>query len=220
MKKSRLFGFLCASFLALVITTSHAALVSRAGGTMVYDTDLDITWLADANYSATSGYDDDGLMTFNTAKTWANQLVYAGFTEWRLATIDRDDPTCGQQSVIGYRFGFNCSGGEYGHLFHTELGGITHQYIIDSSDPDVSLFTNIMEGVYWADTYMSSVSSNDQYGVFKFYNGEQNAATVNIFYYAWAVHDGDIGAVTVPAAVWLFGSGLLGLIRIARKKAV
>jgi len=31
-----------------------------------------------------------------------------------------------------------------------------------------------------------------------------------------AEHDGDI--VPIPAAVWLFGSGLLGLIGIARKK--
>jgi hypothetical protein len=35
---------------------------------------------------------------------------------------------------------------------------------------------------------------------------------------AWAVRDGDVSAVPVPAAVWLFGSGLLGLIGIARRK--
>ena len=38
--------------------------------------------------------------------------------------------------------------------------------------------------------------------------------------YAWAVHDGDVGAAVVPlpAAAWLFGTGLLGLIDMARKK--
>jgi hypothetical protein len=35
---------------------------------------------------------------------------------------------------------------------------------------------------------------------------------------AWAVRDGDVSAVPVPAAVWLFGSGLLGLIGIAKRK--
>ena len=38
---------------------------------------------------------------------------------------------------------------------------------------------------------------------------------------AWAVRDGDVAAlvaVPVPAAVWLFGSGMLGLIGIARRK--
>jgi len=35
---------------------------------------------------------------------------------------------------------------------------------------------------------------------------------------AWAVADGDINAVPVPAAVWLFGSGFLGLVGVARRK--
>ena len=35
---------------------------------------------------------------------------------------------------------------------------------------------------------------------------------------AWAVQSGDVGAVPVPAAVWLFGSGLLGLVGVARRK--
>jgi len=29
---------------------------------------------------------------------------------------------------------------------------------------------------------------------------------------------GDVSAVPVPAAVWLFGSGLVGLVGIARRK--
>ena len=37
--------------------------------------------------------------------------------------------------------------------------------------------------------------------------------------YGWAVRDGDVLAAPLPAAVWLFGSGLLGLIGIARRKA-
>jgi hypothetical protein len=36
----------------------------------------------------------------------------------------------------------------------------------------------------------------------------------------WAVRDGDVlAAVPLPAAVWLFGSGLLGLAGFARRKA-
>ena len=36
--------------------------------------------------------------------------------------------------------------------------------------------------------------------------------------YAWVVQSGDVGAVPVPAAVWLFGSGLIGMIGLMRKK--
>ncbi|MGB7934539.1 MAG: PEP-CTERM sorting domain-containing protein [Gammaproteobacteria bacterium] len=36
--------------------------------------------------------------------------------------------------------------------------------------------------------------------------------------FAWAVHLSDVSAIPVPATVWLFGSGLLGLIGISRRK--
>jgi len=41
------------------------ALVDRGGG-MIHDTVLNITWLQDANYAQTSGYDADGKMTWDT----------------------------------------------------------------------------------------------------------------------------------------------------------
>ena len=45
MKKSRLLGALCACFFSLISMSSHAALVpAAAGGGLIYDTVLDITW--------------------------------------------------------------------------------------------------------------------------------------------------------------------------------
>jgi hypothetical protein len=55
----------------------QAALHDRGGG-LIYDDVLDITWLADANYAQTSGYDSDGQMTFILANTWATGLSYGG----------------------------------------------------------------------------------------------------------------------------------------------
>lgn len=40
-------------------SNTSADLVLYEGG-LVYDTDLDITWLQDADYAQTSGYDTDG----------------------------------------------------------------------------------------------------------------------------------------------------------------
>lgn len=58
-----------------------------------YDTALNITWLADANYANTSGYDNqlygydtDGRMYGQDAKNWAGGLNYYGITGWRLAS--------------------------------------------------------------------------------------------------------------------------------------
>lgn len=59
-----------------------------------YDTVLDITWLADANYAQTSGYDADGLMNWATANTWAANLSFYNpatnqtYADWRLPTVD------------------------------------------------------------------------------------------------------------------------------------
>jgi hypothetical protein len=71
--------------------SSEAVLTDRGGG-MIYDSDLNITWLQDANYARTSGYDADGLMTWLAATTWAANLSYGGFDDWRLPTFDEDNP--------------------------------------------------------------------------------------------------------------------------------
>jgi len=90
-------------------STADSALMSRLGGQAVYDTDFNITWLADANYAQTSGYDTDGKMNWTTANAWAASLNIGGYTGWRLPTAD---PACGTD--------FNCITNELGHLFYTE----------------------------------------------------------------------------------------------------
>ncbi len=86
----------------LSATGSQAALQSRLGGLALYDTDLNITWAANANIN--------GSMTWNDAMTWVAGLTISGISGWRLPTSD----TC---------FGFNCTSSEMGHLFYTELVG-------------------------------------------------------------------------------------------------
>ncbi len=74
-------------------STADAALISRLGGQAVYDTDFNITWLADANYAKTSGYDSDGMMVWALANTWAAGLNVGGYTGWRLPTALNADLT-------------------------------------------------------------------------------------------------------------------------------
>ena len=51
-------------------------------------------------------------------------------------------------------------------------------------------------------------------------SGIQRFYPKNIALAAWpVVQSGDVGEVPVPAVVWLFGSGLIGLIGVARRNA-
>lgn len=208
---------LCLYFL---VATSHAALIDRGNG-LIYDVDRDITWLSDANYAKTSGYHPDGEMNWQEAMDWAAQLTYEGFENWRLPTTMQPDLNCSlvQTASTGDVIGsnYNCTGSEMGHLFYEELGGIAFDSINNSTDDDLSLFSNIQDADYWSSTpYVTEFQGPWAFG---FFSGVQTTDPYDATVFAWAVHDGDVSAVPIPPAVWLFASGLFGLIGVARRKA-
>ena len=104
-------------------STAEASLIARLGGQAVYDTDRNITWLANANAN--------GEMTWQAAKDWAAGLNVGGYTGWRLPTAD---PACGPN--------YNCVNSELGHLYYTELGVTQGNNITSSTSPYLALFTN------------------------------------------------------------------------------
>jgi hypothetical protein len=61
--------------------------VDQGDGT-IYDTVLNVFWMADASYVMTSGYDADALMGRTGGVAWADQLVFAGYDDWRLPEMD------------------------------------------------------------------------------------------------------------------------------------
>jgi hypothetical protein len=210
-----------------------------------YDTVLDITWLANANYAQTSGFDADGWMTWTAANAWAAGLNINGYTGWRLPTVSPVDGTTADDANVSYigteDRGYNISApgtlyagstaSEMAHMFHNTLGdkgycnpatstvstcsGPQAGYGLSNSGP----FSNLLPDLrYWSATEYAPSTSFAWF--FSFTNGEQRGVVKADTYIAWAVHSGDVGASTVPvpAAVWLFGSGLLGLIGMARRK--
>jgi hypothetical protein len=70
-------------------STGESALWDRGGG-LIYDDVLNVTWLQDANYAYTSGYDDDGDMSWSQAMEWVAGLEYFDsvrnitWDDWRL----------------------------------------------------------------------------------------------------------------------------------------
>ncbi|MDH5515039.1 MAG: DUF1566 domain-containing protein [Gammaproteobacteria bacterium] len=219
MNKSHLIGALCASVFGFITMSSHAALVGRdLDGNLTtaeayYDTDANLTWLVDANAGAGSAYDNgtittDGKMTWDNANNWAASLDLdgvAGADGWRLPTSD------GCSGI--------CTGSEMGNLFYNVLGGTADTSIATTHNSNYDLFTNIQSDIYWSSTEWAPNTTAGAWD-FYFHQGRQDYSGKSGAYYAWAVQSGSVGAATVPvpAAVWLFGSGLLGLIGIARRK--
>ena len=188
-------------------STAQADLIDRVFA--VYDTDRNISWLKDANYAQTSGYDADGQMTWATAKTWAEGLNIGGFTDWRLPTTLQPDATCGIQDS-GNSYGYNCKGSELGHLFYTE-GGLTQSQNINSSVVLSNLFINMQNSIYWSSTEFAPNPLSAWMFVtddgFQYFDGK-----AGFNHYAWAVRDGDVGAgssVPEPGIIGLMGIGAL-----------
>lgn len=204
-----LFSFGCAC-LALISINANAALIPKLGGAVVYDDVLDLTWLANANLAASNTFSVsnigiDGEMTWVTADSWItamNNESYLGFNGWRLPTT--------LSLVPGES--------EMGNLFYNE--GVTGPFIDGVTNiANQQLFSNIQSDYYWSGTEYTPDTSKAWR--FSFADGDQDAqlkSSIVFKHHAWAVHDGDIGAVPVPAAAWLFASGLLGLIGFTRRK--
>jgi len=181
---------------------AQAALNDRGGG-LIYDDVLDITWLADANYAKTSGYDTDGLMDWAAATTWAANLTYGGYDDWRLPTSD----TC---------TGYNCTGSEMGHLFYVDLGGNAGlSPILSSGDADLAKFTNLQAYVYWSG--LEYAPSPNLAWSFLTRDGSQGAGYKHDQFYAWAVRPGDVAAVP-EADTWAMLLAGLGLVGVAARR--
>ena len=183
--------------------TANAVVVLRGsdtlGNNLIYDTDLDITWY---DFSHPEAFWQD-------QKDWAANLSidFGGATidDWRLP-ITVDDVSS---------IGLNITTSEMGHLFYDELGGTASNPISSSGDPDLALFVNLQDEVYWSGTDFAL--NFGEAWAFTFDSGNQSTIIFNATtqFVAMAVRAGDVGLVPIPAAIWMFGSalGMLGWMR-------
>jgi hypothetical protein len=200
-----------------------------------YDTDLDITWLADANYAQTSGYDADGRMTWAAANTWAANLSYYNpltnqtYADWRLPTTTDTGTTGCDFAYSGTDCGYNVdpASSEMAHLYFVTLGNQSYRTTTGlvgdayaggansfSTLDNVGPFINFQSYLYWSGTEYAPDTTAWSFGT-KF--GDQGYYDLLNFnnsssFYALAVSPGDVGAVPEAEtyALMLAGLGLIG----------
>ena len=231
--------------LALSLNTgAQASLVARTGG-MVYDIVNNITWAADANlfqtqaasnanlvteiiaanggviHNTPNSYDGDtgiynltsadfntgtGAMTWFGAQAWANNLTLGGVTGWSLPTTPVE------------AYGTNITNSQMGDLFYNQLGGAASTDIATTHNANYNLFTSVQSDVYWSG---SEYAPDPDYAwLFVTEYGDQQYYGKDGQLYAWAVRPGDVAAVPVPGAFWLFGSAMVGLMGLKRRGSI
>jgi len=194
------------TIITLVLSTNtSAALVERLGGLAYYDTDADLTWLANANSA-------NGMLSLPEANIWAGNLIVDGVGGWRLPDTLQPDSTCDFQSA-DESSGLGCTGSEMGNMFYNVLGNNSGS--LSNTGP----FSNLFPTDFWSATKFEPLPGiNDLAWSFNMGIGNQAWTVERNTMFVWAMQTGDVSSVPVPAALWLFASGLIGLISVAKRK--
>jgi len=214
--------------------TFVTTIINSVGG-KIYDTPNAFDTPAGSGYRSLAASDfntGSGTMTWWGAKAWVgylNSISYAGQTGWRLpGTTDTGTPGC-NFSYSGTDCGYNVDpdSSELAHVFHDELGNQSPYTTsgsfkggnsgVDWGVSNSGPFSNLQNYVYWSGTEYAP--DPDTVWVLVTSSGRQLGGGKVDQYFGWAVRDGQVTAVPAPAAAWLMGSALLGLLGLGRRKA-
>ena len=205
---------------------AQAALFGRApatpGGTdyrAYYDTTLDVTWLANANYARTTGYDADGAMSWEQSRSWIahlNRANHLGTNTWRLPMAG---PINGSSYLLTQLYtgssdrGWNITApgtmyaasvtNEMAHLYHVTLNKVSYYDTAGNVRPEYEStvrfpFINV-RGTYYF--WSGSLATASQPIAFTFEHGGQDLGNLTAPGYAWPVASGDPLYSATPRAL-------------------
>lgn len=177
-------AMLAAWLSAFAAAPTWAALVDRGGG-LVYDTERDITWLADPALLP-------GPTTRLAAAQFALDFVYAGGSDWLLPLNPFADAGC--PGAVG----FGCVDSQMGHLFHQRLGGRPGESVFDATGDTAGEIANVARFPVLAEDWFWSwqVTNDGATAAFAFHfgTGEQAVRDAALTGRVLLVHAGDLGA--------------------------
>jgi hypothetical protein len=175
--------------------------VSSTQGTIVYDPNQGVFWLADANLAGNSamranlgvaGISPNGSMNFVTAQKWVaalnaygNGSGYMGHNNWQLPVAPLVDRTCADTGTNGGSFGPQCTASALGNLYSVGLKQTFPASVAAGFAAAVAPFVNMKASYYWAlqNNGGTSGTSNGGQETFSFANGIQGGTTINDTYY-------------------------------------
>jgi hypothetical protein len=166
-----------------------------------YDTDMNLTWLADASYQGTKSW--------QAADDWVQTLRLGDYENWRLPTV-AEFSEMWVTELGNYQFGlgnpnpFTYNPGPFKNV----------QYFVTGFYNSSVLKT----AAYWT----SETSGDNAYAWLTYGGGVVTQVKESVNYSTWVVRSGDAGFAGAPVplpATWLLFLGGLGCLRL-RSKAI
>jgi hypothetical protein len=217
-------------FYASLGNISYASLLNRGNG-LIYDDELDITWLRDVKYAKTINYvtpegrrvaETDGKMSWDEANEWVQNLQYANARNWRLPDVkpinginfqdhvtfdgstDFGENITSKQSELSYMYYVNLGGKSVHDTSGRLVGCGKNGNCLNNPDPFVNLAGG---GEFWTgvEAPVGFAWTFNTMGIQTPHEGKENLL------YAWAVHPGDVASIPLPSSILFFFTSLLAL---------